>query len=200
MPQKHELEPVSTSTICWYSSIMRIYLHSFTTYKQPLQDSSSNSMLFRFFLFSEDTWDSSDHELFQIWVTWPTSLGKSMFAIRRINHESARYPGRWIFQRTRKWWIRRCKCWEILKILIWHLKNLELYQRKSWNEVQCWKDGFPWMFLMTVVRDVGNFCWKFWYLSICLLQVSDMNASTQIGRINKCFLELIQHIKIECLE
>ena len=30
-------------------SIMRIYLHSVTTYNQPLQDSSSNPMLFRFF-------------------------------------------------------------------------------------------------------------------------------------------------------
>lgn len=55
--------------------MMRIYLHSVTTYNPVLQDSSSNPMLFRCF-FSEDTWDSSDHELFQIWVTWPNPLWK----------------------------------------------------------------------------------------------------------------------------
>ena len=51
MPQKHELEPVRTSTIWRYSSMMRIYLHSVTTYNPVLQDSSSNPMLFRCFFF-----------------------------------------------------------------------------------------------------------------------------------------------------
>lgn len=136
MPQKHELEPVSTSTICWYSSIMRIYLHSFTTYKQPLQDSSSNSMLFRFFCFLRIHGTVLTMNCFKFGSLGQPALENPCFCHMANQPRSARFPGRWIFQRTRKWWIRRCKCWGILKILIWHLKNLELYQQKSWNEVQ----------------------------------------------------------------
>lgn len=45
--------------------------------------------------FSEDTWDSSDHELFQIWVTWPTTHLEKIHVCHpaKSNHESSKRAG-----------------------------------------------------------------------------------------------------------
>lgn len=136
---------------------------------------------FVFFLFSEDTWDSSDHELFQIWVTWPTRFGKSMFLPYGESTTIRALP------------------WEV---------NLPKNQKMVDPKMQMLGDSEDFDLaseklgaLPTKVLERGAVFEKMGS-SGCFLMTrgtwKDVGASTQVGRISKCFLELIQHIKIEC--